>query len=115
MRLLLCCLPFLAVAFAAEWKVDHATIAGPSLKHLRELLDAAGFTYVRPKGAFYLFPQVPIDDVEFCRLLQEQKILAVPGRGFGLPGYIRLAFCVDEQVIAGSVEGFKKAMALAKQ
>src|SRR5438067_2357399 len=42
MRLLLCCLPLLAVAFAAEWKVDHATIAGPSLKHLRELLDAAG-------------------------------------------------------------------------
>lgn len=36
---------------------------------------------VRPKGAFYLFPQTPIDDVEFCRLLADQKILAVPGRG----------------------------------
>jgi len=80
-----------------------------------KVLDAAGITYVRPKGAFYLFPQVPIDDVEFCRLLQEQKILAVPGRGFGMPGYIRLAFCVDEKVIAGSEEGFKKAMALAKK
>jgi len=77
--------------------------------------DQAGMTYVRPKGAFYLFPQTPIDDVEFCRLLAEQKILAVPGRGFGMPGYIRLAFCVDEKVIAGSVEGFKKAMALAKK
>jgi hypothetical protein len=28
--------------FAAEWKVDHATIAGPSLKHLREMFDLAG-------------------------------------------------------------------------
>ncbi|MBV5318683.1 MAG: pyridoxal phosphate-dependent aminotransferase [Desulfobulbaceae bacterium] len=79
-----------------------------------KVLDEAGITYVRPKGAFYLFPQVPIDDVEFCRLLQEQKILAVPGRGFGMPGYIRLAFCVDEKVIARSVDGFKKAMAQAR-
>ncbi|MCL2457913.1 MAG: pyridoxal phosphate-dependent aminotransferase [Desulfobulbus sp.] len=80
-----------------------------------KVLDEAGMSYVRPKGAFYLFPQSPIDDVEFCRLLTEQKILAVPGRGFGLPGYIRLSFCVDEKVIAGSAEGFKKAMALARK
>lgn len=78
-----------------------------------QVLDKAGMHYVRPKGAFYLFPQSPIDDVDFCRLLAEQKILAVPGRGFGQPGYIRLAFCVDERVIAGSVDGFKKAMAAA--
>ncbi|MCL1980896.1 MAG: pyridoxal phosphate-dependent aminotransferase [Proteobacteria bacterium] len=80
-----------------------------------KVLDEAGLTYVRPKGAFYLFPKSPIDDVEFCRLLAEQKILAVPGRGFGLPGYFRLSFCIDEKVIAGSVEGFKKAMAQAKK
>jgi Aspartate/tyrosine/aromatic aminotransferase len=80
-----------------------------------KVLDEAGMTYVRPKGAFYLFPQSPIDDVEFCRLLAEQKILAVPGRGFGLPGYIRLSFCIDEKVIAGSAEGFKKAMAQVRK
>jgi Aspartate/tyrosine/aromatic aminotransferase len=80
-----------------------------------QVLDQAGMTYVRPKGAFYLFPQTPIDDVEFCKLLAEQKILAVPGRGFGLPGYIRLAFCVDEKVIAASAPGFKKAMELARK
>ncbi len=39
-------------------------------------------------------------------LLAEQQIPAVPGRGFGMPGYIRLAFCVDERVIAGLAEGF---------
>jgi len=80
------------------------------------VLDEAGFEYVRPKGAFYLFPRTPIeDDVEFCRILQEEKILAVPGRGFGAPGYIRLAFCVDEQVIAASAGGFKRAMERARQ
>ncbi len=79
------------------------------------VLDEAGFEYVRPKGAFYLFPKTPIDDdVEFCRILQEEKILAVPGRGFGSPGFIRLAFCVDEEVISRSVDGFKRAMAKAK-
>ncbi|MGI6657436.1 MAG: pyridoxal phosphate-dependent aminotransferase [Desulfobulbus sp.] len=79
-----------------------------------KVLDEAGLRYVRPKGAFYLFPQAPVDDVEFCRLLAKERILAVPGQGFGLPGYIRLAFCVDEKVIAGSAAGFKKAVAAAR-
>jgi aspartate aminotransferase len=101
-----------AVAHLQDVSADNSIYAR-RLEAFCKVLDEAGITYVRPKGAFYLFPQVPIDDVEFCRLLQEQKILAVPGRGFGMPGYIRLAFCVDEKVIAGSVEGFKKAMAQA--
>jgi aspartate aminotransferase len=79
------------------------------------ILDEAGFEYVRPKGAFYLFPRSPIDDdVAFCAMLQEEKILAVPGRGFGAPGYFRLAFCVDDAVIERSAEGFQRAMARAK-
>jgi len=79
-----------------------------------KILDDAGFEYVKPKGAFYLFPKVPIDDVEFCKILQEEKILAVPGRGFGAPGYIRLAFCIDDDVIARSADAFKRAMAKVK-
>ncbi len=103
-----------AVMQLQDVSVD-SSIYARRLEAFCTVLDAAGMTYVRPKGAFYLFPQVPIDDVEFCRLLQEQKILAVPGQGFGMPGYIRLAFCVDEKVIAGSMDGFKKAMAKAQQ
>ncbi|WP_306548131.1 pyridoxal phosphate-dependent aminotransferase [Desulfobulbus sp.] len=103
-----------AVTQLQDVSVDN-TIYARRLEAFCKVLDEAGMSYVRPKGAFYLFPQTPIDDVEFCRLLAEQKILAVPGRGFGLPGHIRLAFCVDEKVIAGSVEGFKKAMALAEK
>ncbi len=79
------------------------------------VLDKAGFEYVKPKGAFYLFPKSPIDDVEFCTILQEEKILAVPGRGFGAPGYIRLAFCVDDAVIENSAEAFQRAMVKAKK
>ncbi len=101
-----------AVAQLQDVAVDSSVYAR-RLEAFCTVLDGAGMTYVRPKGAFYLFPKVPIDDVEFCRLLTEQKILAVPGRGFGMPGYIRLAFCVDERVIARSADGFKKAMAQA--
>jgi len=103
-----------AVAELQDVSVD-AGIYASRLEVFCKVLDDAGFEYERPKGAFYLFPKVPIDDVEFCGLLQQEKILAVPGRGFGMPGYIRLAFCVDEAVIAKAAEGFKRAMAAAKQ
>ena len=80
-----------------------------------KILSEAGYEFVPPKGAFYMFPKSPIaDDAKFVALLQEQQILAVPGRGFGMPGYFRLAFCVEDSVIAGSIDGFKAAMAAAK-
>ena len=75
------------------------------------ILKDAGYSFMEPKGAFYIFPKAPGgDDVKFCALLQEEKILAVPGRGFGAPGYFRLAFCVPDEVIEGSAEAFKRAM-----
>ncbi len=80
-----------------------------------KVLTDAGFEFEPPKGAFYLFPKSPIeDDAKFCGILAEQKILAVPGRGFGMPGYFRLAFCVEDAVIERSVEAFKKAMEAAR-
>ena len=80
-----------------------------------KVLSEAGYEFVPPKGAFYMFPKSPIaDDAQFVGLLAEQKILGVPGRGFGMAGYFRLAFCVEDAVISRSAEGFKKAMARAK-
>ncbi len=80
-----------------------------------KVLAEAGYEFVPPKGAIYLFPKSPIaDDARFVGLLAEQRILGVPGRGFGMPGYFRLAFCVEDAVITRSAEGFKKALATAK-
>ncbi len=108
--------PALMQRVVAELQQEHvdSSVYEHRRKTFCKVLDDAGFEYVHPKGAFYLFPKTPIDDVEFCALLQEEKILAVPGRGFGAPGYIRLAFCIHEDVIAGSAEAFKRAMAKAK-
>ncbi len=79
------------------------------------VLRDAGFTFTEPKGAFYVFPRTPLaDDVKFVALLQEQKILAVPGVGFGSPGHMRIAFCVPDEVITRSADGFKKAVDKAR-
>jgi len=80
-----------------------------------KVLAEAGYEFVPPKGAFYMFPKSPIgDDARFVALLAEEKILGVPGRGFGMEGYFRLAFCVEDAVISRSAEGFKRALAKAK-
>ncbi|MBG0777879.1 MAG: pyridoxal phosphate-dependent aminotransferase [Desulfovibrionaceae bacterium] len=82
---------------------------------MAKVLDDAGIGYFMPQGAFYFFPRVPDkfagDDVAFCARLQEERILAVPGRGFGMPGYVRLAFCVDRKIIENSAPSFKAAAA----
>lgn len=78
------------------------------------ILDEAGFAFTPPKGAFYVFPKTPVDDLKFVSLLLEEKILTVPGVGFGSPNHIRIAFCVPEEIIAGSAEGFKRAVAKAR-
>jgi aspartate aminotransferase len=76
-----------------------------------EGLRAAGYEFDVPDGAFYLFPKSPIqDDFKFVKILQENKILAVPGTGFGGPGHFRLSYAVPDKTIAGSLAGFKKAM-----
>lgn len=79
------------------------------------ILDEAGINYVKPKGSFFIFPQSPIDDVEFCDLLKEELILAVPGRGFGVPNHIRLAFCVPEEVFQKMKPNFLRACEKAKK
>ena len=71
-------------------------------------LASFGYRFVRPEGAFYLFPETPVDDIEFVRALQEKNILTVPGRGFGAPGYFRIAYCVEEEVIERSLAGFRQ-------
>jgi aspartate aminotransferase len=83
-------------------------------KAMAAALKGAGIEFFMPKGAFYFFPKAPGgDDQAFVQLLVAENILAVPGRGFGMPGYFRLTFCVDEKVIERSAPGFKRAAAKA--
>jgi aspartate aminotransferase len=72
---------------------------------LREI----GYEFIEPEGAFYLFPKAPGgDDLAFCDALVTERILAVPGVGFAMPGYFRLSYCVDEDIIRRSMPGFRR-------
>ncbi|WP_079709673.1 pyridoxal phosphate-dependent aminotransferase [Paraliobacillus ryukyuensis] len=60
-----------------------------------------GITCVKPKGAFYLFPNVKqavemngFDSVDAWveALLEEEKVALVPGSGFGSPNNVRLSY-----------------------
>jgi aspartate aminotransferase len=73
-------------------------------------LSSMGYRFTLPQGAFYIFPRAPGgDDLAFVRALQEELILVVPGRGFSLPGWFRIAYCVDTAFIEKSLPGFERA------
>lgn len=75
------------------------------------VLDAAGLEYVRPKGAFYVFPKTPGgDDVKFVGHLMKHGVLAVPGSGFGMAGHMRLSYSVETDMIERSAEAFRRGV-----
>jgi len=72
-------------------------------------ITSVGFECVKPSGAFYLFIKSPIeDDVAFCEAAQKYNLLIVPGSGFGCPGYVRIAYCYDTNMIRRSLPAFTK-------
>ena len=80
-------------------------------KLMAKVLADAGIEFTMPRGAFYFFPKAPGgDDLRFVDALQDELILVVPGRGFGMAGHVRLSCSVDEAIIARSADGFKRAM-----
>jgi aspartate aminotransferase len=101
-----------AVAELIEEKAPAAVYA-KRRDAFKKVLDDAGVRYAEPEGAFYLFAKVPGngDGGKFGECLKKHLILAVPGSGFGAPGWIRFAYCVDENVIRASAAAFKAALA----
>ncbi len=74
---------------------------------LYEQLISMGYCIVMPRGAFYMFPQSPVDDLEYVDELRKQRVLTVPGIAFGTAGYFRIAYCVEDSVLEGSLTGFR--------
>ncbi|KPJ76853.1 MAG: aspartate aminotransferase [Deltaproteobacteria bacterium SG8_13] len=96
-------------------RVQGASVDSSAYQRKRDLLCAgladAGYEFVTPPGAFYLFPRTPIaDDVAFVKELQQELILTVPGSGFHGPGHFRISFCVEDETITRALPGFKKVM-----
>ena len=78
-------------------------------KLLYQGLIEAGFTCLKPQGAFYLFPKcLEEDDYAFCEHAKKFDLLLVPGTDFGCPGYFRAAYCIKTETIEHSLPLFKK-------
>ncbi len=74
---------------------------------LMNILQSAGFSCVKPEGAFYIFMKSPFeDDAKFVQEALKYNIILVGGTGFSYPGYVRLAYCVSMKSIKGSRKAF---------
>ena len=74
-------------------------------------LEQMGYYVVRPSGAFYLFMRTPeADDFAFSERAKQFNLLLVPGSGFGAPGHVRLAFCVQTEMIERALPKLKELM-----
>ena len=81
-----------------------------------ERLDALAhvFEYVRPEGAYYVFPRIVADhenSVAFSiKLLEQAKVTVTPGSAFGPTGegHVRMAYCVDDEIIEKAFDRLDK-------
>ena len=76
-------------------------------------LKELGYSCIKPQGTFYLFLKSPVEnEKEFIEKAKKYNILMVPGSSFACPGYVRIAFCVENEMIKRALPKFKE---LAKE
>lgn len=79
---------------------------------LERLNAMPGLTCVVPDGAFYVMPsiqQTGMKSLEFCEaLLEDQKVVTVPGIAFGTDGYIRISYATDLDTINQGMDRLDK-------
>jgi aspartate/methionine/tyrosine aminotransferase len=90
-----------------EWRAAMERKRDYAYQRVAELFDC-----LKPRGAFYLFPDVTrhlkdgMTSVEFAgRLLENYGVVVVPGEVFGMAGHIRISYAASEDRL---VSGFDK-------
>lgn len=80
------------------------------------IIDIPGITCVKPKGAFYLFPNVAVAaskngfatvDDWVKALLEEEQVALVPGSGFGSPDNVRLSYATSIDILEEAAKRIK--------
>lgn len=72
-------------------------------------LTEIGYECFLPQGAFYLFVRALEPDADaFCENAKQEDLLIVSGEDFGCPGYVRISYCVDYDMIERSFPAFRR-------
>ena len=80
-----------------------------NMELLYDALTRLGFEVQRPGGTFYIFPKaLEPDAAAFCRKAREFDLLLVPSDSFGVPGYVRLAYCIDTDKVRRSLPALEQ-------
>lgn len=71
-------------------------------------LAAAGYTYIEPAGAFYLWVKALEPDANaFFERAKAHELLPVPSDSFGCPGWVRVGYCVSYDTIVNSMPAWE--------
>ncbi len=93
--------------------LQAVSVSIPEYERKRDLLynnlTDMGYLLMKPSGAFYMFPNSPLeDDVAFVRELHNYQVLIVPGISFGSPGHFRLSYCTNDRTLECALAVFEK-------
>jgi aspartate aminotransferase len=105
------CAPSMLQRLVAEClgKTSDISVYDKNRRLLLSSLTEYGYEVIKPQGAFYLFIKSPSGDgVEFSERAKGMDILIVPSDDFGIPGYVRLSYCVKTETIERALPIFKK-------
>ena len=98
----------LAVAEVLD-KTSDLSVYETNMNLLYDKLVELGFEVVRPGGTFYIFPKALEDDaVQFCKKARRYNLILVPSDSFGVPGYVRMAYCIDTEKVRRSLPALER-------
>lgn len=99
-----------AIPFALDGDQNHLVELNQKLRNRSKLVEEKiskinGINLVKPKGAFYAFPSIEVDDdkVFAIELMRETGVVVVPGDGFGQkPGthHFRIVILPSEEILS---------------
>jgi aspartate aminotransferase len=93
----------------AKWLAEYSKRR--SFAH-QKLNSIPGISCVNAKGAFYLFPNISklgLKSADFCsRLLEQEKVAAVPGIAFGADDYLRISYATSMANIEKGLERLER-------
>lgn len=98
----------LAVAEVLD-RTSDLSVYETNMKLIYKELVELGFDCVKPGGTFYIFPKALEDDAKvFCEKAKKYDLVLVPSDSFGVPGYFRMAYCIETEKVKRSLTALRR-------